>query len=280
MAGAQPHQCAQGCQHQVSLGRVQQLHQQPHTVTLEDFLCSSLFSCQHDQVLRSLGKENSVWVTAAHCAQGTGWQLQAPTLRSCFGEHSVGSKPTCPGSTTEPPLAQQHQSSPPLLPATALHPTPRAQTFCFLSSSFSSRSNKIWNICSTFESVQDMVFICNRAEKVAQSSPPSPATGGLTAPRCSHTDLLVHAAAQGTQGLLEGLVPGLQAHAPLQVTDSLVQAAQLLQRLAAAEQRLHIPAVSLDGCTQGGLSQSPWPAPACPHLPRWAAQRLVPPSPH
>lgn len=74
----------------------------------------------------------------------------------------------------------------------------------------------------------------------------------------------MHAAAQGTQGLVEGFVPGLQADAALQVTDSLVQAAQLLQRLAAAEQRLHIPAVGFDGCAQGGLWQSPRPAPACP----------------
>ena len=60
MPRAQPHQGAQGCQHQVGLNCVKQLHQQPHTIALEDFLCSSLLSCQHNQILRSLRKESLV----------------------------------------------------------------------------------------------------------------------------------------------------------------------------------------------------------------------------
>lgn len=77
--------------------------------------------------------------------------------------------------------------------------------------------------------------------------------------------LLMHAAPQGAQGLLEGLVLGLQAHTPLQVADSLVQTAQLLQRLTPAEQRLHVPAISFNGCRGvRKLSRRPRTTPSCP----------------
>lgn len=186
VAGAQPHQCAQSCQHQVSLGRVQQLHQQPHTITLEDLLCSSLFSCQHDQVLCSLGKKSSVWITATHCAQETAGSCRHPPSTPVLGSVLRRASLACPGSTSWP-----RSNNPPLLssqPQPHCAPLPEAQTFCFLSASFSSRSSKIWNICSTFESVQDMAFICDRAERVAQPSP-SPAThrhSGAGSPSLPH----------------------------------------------------------------------------------------------
>lgn len=167
--GAQPHQGAQGCQHQVSLGRVKQPRQQPHTITLEDFFCSSLLSCQHNQVLSRLGEERHVWVThppeQTPCTQGTScgspWgshrhpdPLPVSKERVLLAE-SLGSQ-----DSTAQQCRPGHDSSTPCpTPKSRCPPFPGVQTFCFLSASFSSGSSKIWNICSTFESVQDMVFI-------------------------------------------------------------------------------------------------------------------------
>lgn len=146
------------------------------------------------------GKESSVWVTAARCAEGTAGSCRHPPSAPVLGSALQGACPAplswgafC-GEQAQParaaPLSHccPRSNNPPLLSSQPQHcaPAPRAQTFCFLSASFSSRSSKIWNICSTFESVQDMAFICNRAERVAQSFPPSPATHSHSGPAASH----------------------------------------------------------------------------------------------
>lgn len=134
--GAQPHQGAQGCQHQVSLGRVKQPRQQPHTITLEDFFCSSLLSCQHNQVLSRLGEERHVWVThppeQTPCTQGT-------SCGSPWGSHRhpaplpVSKERFCWQEAWAPRTAQRSSAdlgmTPPLLAQHPSHVAPRSLEF-------------------------------------------------------------------------------------------------------------------------------------------------------
>lgn len=67
------------------------------------------------------------------------------------------------------------------------------------------------------------------------------------APSQSLTYLLLNLAPDGAQGLLENFVPGFQAHASLQVKDSLVEAAQLLQGLAPPIKSFDVPTILFNG---------------------------------
>lgn len=63
----------------------------------------------------------------------------------------------------------------------------------------------------------------------------------------SLTYLLLNLPPDATQSLLENFVLGLQAHTSLQVKDSLVEAAQLLQGLAPPVKCFDIPTVLFNG---------------------------------